>query len=206
LLSSVTIPNSVTSIDQDAFEECDSLTSVYIYDLSAWCKIDFANHSANPLCHGAKLYINGVEQFDISIPSGVTKIKYFAFYGYASLTSVTIGNNVTSIGYEAFRCCSSLSSITIGDSVTEIGSQAFEYCSNLTNVTIGRAVTEIREYAFCDCSNLKTIVCKAEKPPRLVGYTSISDFFSKFDTLIIPEGSEDAYLKSKWGKYIVDEC
>ncbi|MBE6197630.1 MAG: leucine-rich repeat domain-containing protein [Rikenellaceae bacterium] len=110
-LTSVTIGNSVTSIGYEAFDDCGSLNSVYISDLSAWCKISFDNYYANPLYNGAKLYLNGSELTDITIPSDITEIKAYAFYNCTSLTSVTIGNSVTSIGNWAFIDCTSLKSV-----------------------------------------------------------------------------------------------
>ena len=58
-LTSVEIPDSVTSIGSSAFYGCDSLESVHISDLTAWSNIEFADSRANPLCYGAKLYLNG---------------------------------------------------------------------------------------------------------------------------------------------------
>ena len=110
-LTSITIPDSVTSIGEGAFTFCPSLTSVYISDLSAWCKIGFNDGSANPLCNGAKLYLNGSELTDITIPSGITEIKAYAFYKCTSLTSITIPDSVTSIGEGAFKFCPSLTSV-----------------------------------------------------------------------------------------------
>ena len=109
-LTSVTIPDSVTDIGAYAFGYCYSLTSVYITDLSAWCKISFS-YNANPLCNRAKLYLNGSELANITIPSDITKIKNYAFDGCTSLTSVTIPDSVTSIGQSAFYNCTSLTSV-----------------------------------------------------------------------------------------------
>ena len=109
-LKSITIGNSVTEIKDGAFPSCTSLTRVDISDLSAWCKISFGDNG-NPLCNGAKLYLNGSELTDIIIPSDITKIKSFAFDGCTSLASVTIPDSVTSIGTWAFANCTSLTSV-----------------------------------------------------------------------------------------------
>ncbi|MBR4029717.1 MAG: leucine-rich repeat protein [Alistipes sp.] len=90
-LTSVTIPDSVTTIGNKAFYDCSSLTSVTISD-------------------------------------SVTMIGNKAFYNCSSLTSVTIPDSVTTIGEEAFYCCSSLTSVTIPDSVTTIGYCTFYCC------------------------------------------------------------------------------
>ena len=130
-LTSITIPNSVTGIVFGAFNGCTSLTRVDITDLSAWCKISFGAIDANPLYNGAKLYLNGSELIDITIPSDITEIKDYAFYSCSSLTSITIPDSVTSIGYNAFQNCTSLTSVTIPNSVTSIGDYAFQNCASL---------------------------------------------------------------------------
>ena len=96
-LTSVTIPDSVTSINSYTFWNCNSLTS-------------------------------------ITIPNSVTSIGEKAFSNCTSLTSITIPDSVTSIGYSAFSNCTSLTSITLPDNVTYIGKWAFSICSNLTSV------------------------------------------------------------------------
>ena len=103
-LTSVTIGNSVTSIGSSAFYGCTGLTEVNISDLSAWCKIDFSDYSANPLYYATEFKLNGIEIKDLVIPNDITVIKDKTFYGCANLTSVSIPNSVTSIGDEAFNC------------------------------------------------------------------------------------------------------
>ena len=93
----------------------------------------------------------------VSLPDGLTSIRYHAFYDCDALTSITIPNSVTSIGDNAFRGCSSLTSVTIGNSVTSIGNEAFYDCSSLTSVTIPNSVTSIGGCAFQYCSSLTTV-------------------------------------------------
>ena len=160
-LTSVTIPDSVTTIGEYAFEVCTNLTSVYIYDLAAWCNIDFANYSANPLCYAKNLYFikDGTPELitDLVIPNTVTTINKLAFYNCDNFTSVTIPDSVTTIDYSAFFDCDGLTSITIPDSVTSIGDYAFYGCNNLEGVTIGDSVTGIGELAFYGCTNLTSV-------------------------------------------------
>ena len=112
LVEDLVIPNTVTEIKAYAFEGCTSITSVnYLGTIEQWCGITFGSSSANPLCNGAKLYLNGELVEDLVIPNTVTEIKAYAFYNCDSITSVTIPDSVTSIGYEAFYNCDSLSTV-----------------------------------------------------------------------------------------------
>jgi len=110
-LISIDIPASVTLINDATFSGCSTLKSVYITDLSAWCKITFEDYDLNPLYKGGKLYLNNNELTDLVIPTDIKRIKDYAFYGYKSLQKVTMGTDITSIGIHSFRDCSSLTQV-----------------------------------------------------------------------------------------------
>ncbi len=143
-LTSITIPNSVTSIGGGAFSDCSSLTSITI------------PNSVTSI--GRFIFSDCSSLTSITIPNSVTSIGYNAFSGCFSLTSITIPNSVTSIGEQAFSLCSSLNSITLPNSVTSIGSSAFYWCSSLTSIAIPNSVTSIGKQAFSGCSSLSSIV------------------------------------------------
>ncbi|MBQ2992367.1 MAG: leucine-rich repeat protein, partial [Alistipes sp.] len=171
-LTSVTIPDSVTTIGEYAFRDCSSLTSITIPD-----SVTMIWESAFGGCNALKafygkfasadnrcLIVDGVlNSFapagltEYTIPDSVTTIGGYTFQYCSALTSVTIPDSVTSIECCAFESCSSLTSVTIPDSVTTIGNFAFSDCSALTNVTIGNGVTEIGNSAFRDCSSLTSV-------------------------------------------------
>ena len=130
-LKGIWIPNSVTSIGKWAFEYCPALESVHISNLSAWCRIDFEDMFSNPLYYADNLYLNGELVAELTIPSDITQINNYTFYGCNCLTNITIPNSVTTIGYEAFRDCFNLTRVTIHDSVTTIKDGAFSGCYNL---------------------------------------------------------------------------
>ena len=201
-LTEVTIPNSITSIGYYAFSSCSGLTEVNISDLSAWCKIDFGNSDANPLCYAKKFKLNGAEIKDLVIPNDITKIKDFAFYDCTGLTSITIPNSVTSIGVGAFYDCTGLTSIsiTIPNSVTSIGNYAFYRCSGLTSVTIGNSVTSIGERAFYCCWDMETIVSLNPTPPTCSSSESFYNYSSA--TLYVPKDSYAKYfIDDVWGQF-----
>ena len=97
-LTSVTIPDGVTSIGDEAFRNCTGLTSVTIGD-----GVKSIGSSAFRYCTGLT---------SVTIPDGVTRIGSYAFRECSGLTSVTIGAGVTSIGYRAFFACYDLTSVT----------------------------------------------------------------------------------------------
>ena len=148
-LTSINIPEGVTSIGEDAFYGCSSLTS-------------------------------------ITIPEGVTSIGEDAFYGCRSLTAITIPSSVTSIGDDAFRECSSLTAITLPEGVTSIGDYAFMLCRSLTIINIPEGVTSIGEDAFWECSSLTSITIPE-------GVTSIGERAfsgcSSLTAIVVEEGN-----------------
>ena len=153
-LTSVTIPNSVTSIGYMAFQS----TNINIINFTGTLE-DWLNKVWSPvsISNNYKLKINGVLQENIIIPNSVTSIGNNAFYGCNGLTSVTISNSVTSIGENAFRDCSGLTSVAIPNSVNNIGNSAFQGCSGLTSVTIPNSVTNIGNNAFYGCNGLTSV-------------------------------------------------
>ena len=156
-ITSITIPESVTSIQHYAFINCNSLTAVHINSIYAWCNIEFMNYESNPLNYAKNLYLNKELVTELSIPDSVTTIKNYVFLNCSSLASATIPEGVTSIGESAFSCCSNLTSITIPESVTCIGSRAFSGCSSITSIHIPESARRIGENTFSGCSSLATI-------------------------------------------------
>ena len=119
--ANLVIPEGITSIASDAFQDHSEIVNVTIPE------------SVKSIGNGAFAGCSGLTS--VTIPDGVTTIGGAAFYGCSALTSITIPDSVTSIGSEAFLGCSGLTSITIPDGVTGIGDWAFEDCSGLTSVT-----------------------------------------------------------------------
>ena len=116
-MTSVTIPEGVTSIGQFAFRGCSGLTSVTI--------------PSSVTSIGGFAFYECTAMTSVTIPSSVTSIDEYAYSYCIGLTSVTIPTSVTSIGEGAFRGCSGLTSVTIPKGVTSIGEEAFSYCSGL---------------------------------------------------------------------------
>ena len=114
------ISHSVTSIGDNAFDDCFGLTSVTIGN-----SVTSIGSSAFSYCFGLT---------SVTIPNSVTSIGAWAFSNCSGLTSVTIGSGVESIGWCAFSDCSGLTSVTIGSGVESIGRSAFINCPELLDV------------------------------------------------------------------------
>jgi hypothetical protein len=141
-MTSVTIPNSVTTIGGCAFWR-NGLTSVIIPSSVT---------AIEPYAFFECFWLTSV-----TIPGSVTAIEESAFGYCGSLTSVTIPGSVTSIGDRAFRECVGLKTVTIEEGVTAIEEGAFMGCSNLTSVTIPKSLIFIDRYAFSGCTALTAI-------------------------------------------------
>ena len=195
-LTSVTIPNSVTSIRSCAFFRCsaslfdtNTITGVMLVD--GW-----AVGYTYPLFSG-QLNLTGIRGIgddafsgcsgltSVTIPDSVTSIGPSAFSGCSGLTSVAIPDSVTSIGSSAFYGCTNLTSVAIPDSVTSIGSSAFYGCTNLTSVAIPDSVTRIGDYAFSGCSGLTSVVI----PSRWSLSWVFASSYGKIESVTIPSGS-----------------
>ena len=155
-LKSVTIPNSVTSIDSGAFSNCISLTSIEVSgnnkNYSSTDGVLFNKDKSELITYPA-----GKTDSEYAIPNSVTSIGNYAFACSTNLTSVSIPNSVTSIGYDTFEDCTSLTSVTIPDSVTSIGWDTFENCTSLASITIGNGITSIGLGAFSGCTSLTSV-------------------------------------------------
>lgn len=130
----------VTRINEKAFYNCSSLTSVIIPD-----SIEIIGDFAFRDCFKLK---------NVTIGIGVISIGEYAFFNCSSLANVIIGNGVKSIEQYAFYYCPSLTRITIPDSVESIGMSAFLECTNLKNVTIGNGIKSIGKAVFEGCVDL----------------------------------------------------
>ncbi|MDE7225462.1 MAG: leucine-rich repeat domain-containing protein, partial [Ruminococcus sp.] len=145
VLTSLIIPDSVTSIGYGTFTHCPYLRSVIIPDSvtsiggsvfydTPWLE---NKRRENPLVIVNNILIDGKTCSDnVVIPEGVTSICGLAFSGCTMLKSIKIPESVTSIGSYAFFDCSSLTSVTIPDSVTNIEYSAFFGCTSLSEIDV----------------------------------------------------------------------
>ena len=114
-LECLTLGTKVRECGEKAFDNCLSLYSLHISSIGDWCQIEFANSTANPLCYGAILIVNGHKIKKLEIPSWISHIGDYAFCNYSVMSSVKIPAKIKSIGKDAFKGCEGLSSVDIED-------------------------------------------------------------------------------------------
>ena len=172
-LTSIIMPDSVTSIGENAFSGCDSITSV---TLGSELKNigEYAFYSCTKLTN-------------LTIPSSVTSIGEYAFYHCYDLKNISFKeeSQLLSIGEYAFCSCDGLTNITIPDDVNAIGEYAFYDCDGLNSVTIGKSVSVIGENSFRSCSGLKSVTIG--EGVALIGEGSFSGC-SSLESITLPLG------------------
>ena len=182
---------SVTSIEEWAFYNCSSLTSVTI-----------AN-SVISIGNGA--FYNCRSLTYISIGNSLTYIGYDAFYNCSSLNTLNFNaiNCNDFYNLSPFFDCP-ITTINIGDSVQRIPNRFAKELSSLTSVNIGNNVTSIGNKAFEGCSSLQNITCLATNPPTLEDNTVFPN--PNTATLIVPCGSLEDYSSatSLWNMFFAD--
>ncbi len=169
----VILPDSLTTIDDWAFNNCTALSKINLPD-----SLVSIGASAFRTCRALE---------EITVPDSVTFIDVAAFYQCSGLKSITLSNSIESIYRGTFTGCSSLKSITIPQSVKSIYSQAFYGCDALTEVTIPDSVTFFED-AFHACDNLEKVIL-SKNITTLESYT-FNDCFA-LKTIVIPGGVTD---------------
>ena len=165
-LTSIEIPNSVTTIGIAAFENCSKLISVEIPNgvttiplraFSGCTKLKNINipNSVTKILSFAFRQCTELE--NVNIPNSVEVIGDYVFGGCTNLTSIEMPKSVTIIDRGLFYGCENLVNIKLHDNIKKIGDGAFGKCTNLTSIEIPESVGEIGDGVFDLCPNLKSI-------------------------------------------------
>lgn len=165
------IPDFVTGIMSNAFEDCCKLKAIRIPDTvkgmgknafrgCASLKTVSISNAMKSLAGGAFAECRSLETIDI--PESVKSIGREAFSGCSSLHAITIPDSVTSIGKNCFSGCAALESVVIPNSVENLGRKAFSGCRKLRDLSVpGDNLLQITDL-FEDCSSLTSITLIGE--------------------------------------------
>ena len=195
------IPNTITTIGDNAFNRCYDLTEITIPN-----SVTYISTNAFKACRSLA---------SVTIPKSVISIGSSAFVACNSLASITVESGNPK--YDSRGGCNAIietasNTLVVGckntvipNSVTCIDSDAFSQCFGLTRISIPASITCIRNWAFFDCSYLRDMYCHITDPSSVLiegNYTFYSNSGYSGRTLHVPQGSAVAYqADSRWYPY-----
>lgn len=165
-MTGVTIPDSVRSIGNEAFQKCISMTNVTVgngvtiipYMCFDGCtKLSRVSLGTSVTDIGEYSFRECQALREIRFPASVKKVWNWAFSGLSDLENVQLNEGLEIIGFSAFRECEALQSISLPGTLKIIHDSAFRSCTRLGQITIPNSVTNIEEYAFLRCSSLTNV-------------------------------------------------
>ena len=173
-LTSASLPKTLKVLGKDAFRNVRNLNELKIEDLAAWCNVWMANGNANPIYNvfnsiqskWGKVYFNGTQvSTSLEIPASVNRIGR-SFYGFKTLTSVTLPTGLKVLGDQSFANCINLPTVEIPSTVDSIGS-AFWGCEKINNIVIPNGVVTLGASTFYGCKALTDV--KLNKGLKTIG-------------------------------------
>lgn len=193
-LTSVSLPETVTTIGSYAFSGCTSLASFTVDN-----NISTIRYSAFDGCESLEEFVIKDGDTPISLDDMSTmpvkrlqigrEINFTSYsspkWNSSTLEYATISGNVKTVPDNMFNMCSSLKSLTIGEGVTTIGEWACSGCTSLTDITLPESVDSIGMNAFSYCSGLEEITV-----PSKMDYlaSSLFEYCSALKDVTLPEG------------------
>lgn len=180
-LTSIELPNSITTFYDDTFYGCTKLTSIRIPD------------SVTSI--GTSTFFQCSSLTNVRLSNSMTSIPSMTFAWCTKLSSVIIPESVTHIGSNAFRMCTGLTKVTIPDNVTRIDNAAFLGCTGITSIVIPEKVATLGYDLFEGCSKLNSITFLSMTPPE--GENIFTDTTCP---IYVPASSIELY-KNTWIDY-----
>lgn len=181
-LSSITIPNSVISIGDEAFRFTGLSSISMSSNLTSIGEMAFSG------CYYLESFI---------IPESVTYIGAAAFEECHLLTSINIPKRVTAIYGYTFGGCSSLDTIVIPSNVTYIGDRAFANCDSLKSISFPSTITYIGHYVLERDWNLESVYFQSKDPESLsFSIETLTDYSGLRRTILyVPGGKLETYIR-----------
>ena len=194
--TSVTIPESVTKVEEFAFSGCTRLKTIVFNDGNSKLYLDTYykqyNHTPNWFkdCPLDSIYIGRNLDYSFVATDYNHTCTHSPFKNKITLRSVEFGGYATEIPTECFSECTNLTSVKLSDSIESIGFQAFYYCTGLSSINIGRGVKRISREAFSNCQSLKSIVI----PNNVEEIGSYAFSPLNISSLVIEDGEKDIVM------------
>lgn len=182
-ITSISLPNSLTSIGAAAFGAVSTLTSI--------------NIPAGVTVIEAYTFYGATSLSSVTFPQGLVLIEECAFFNARSLATLSLPNSLTRIYFEAFRGASSLTTLVLPNGLQYLGEYAFADTSSLTSVTFPSSLTRIEDAAFDSATALTSV-----NIPNGVTYIGVYSFYgnTSLESITIPssvvEIGEEAFMES----------
>jgi len=221
-LQGIEFPTTLQAIGYESFYNCQSLTQAIIPEgvTSIGYEAFYMNTSEYWDEDLQKEVVIGGNITTVSLPSTLTSLGNYAFFGNTKLTELTISEGLTvidngifgwcsgltdlqlpttlqSIGSEAFYNCYSLQKVELPNSLQTLGSNAFSNCSNLEEVIIGSSIANVR-HSFANCSKLTSITLNTIVPPATDNNYVMDGNLESQCTLYVPALVVDVYKQTPY--------
>lgn len=185
-IESVTLPDSLTTIEKNAFYNCEKLKSVtippnvssiglaaFVEGLSESSLTEIKVDPENPYFSekdgvvfskdGTKLIVfPSGRSGDYQIPDGTVSVGDYAFYYCVNVSSITVPGSVRSFGEGAFGNCSSLTKAVLNEGLEEIGEYAFQSSSGIRDIIIPASVKSVGKNGLCLSSGCRIRVLSTD--------------------------------------------
>lgn len=185
-IESVTLPDSLTTIEKNAFYNCEKLKSVtippnvssiglaaFVEGLSESSLTEIKVDPENPYFSekdgvvfskdGTKLIVfPSGRSGDYQIPDGTVSVGDYAFYYCVNVSSITVPGSVRSLGEGAFGNCSSLTKAVLNEGLEEIGEYAFQSSSGIRDIIIPTSVKSVGKNGLCLSSGCRIRVLSTD--------------------------------------------
>lgn len=142
-LTGVALPSTLKKVGQKAFEGDSIIAKTEIPDIAPWCAVEFCDSLSNPIYYSKNLHVGGSLIENLTIPSGVKRIREYAFEKCHSIKSLELPNTLQTVKPHAFYDCRNFSSLTIPVSVDTLEISAFKNCLALDNLKITDSKNEL---------------------------------------------------------------
>ena len=194
-ITSVTIAEGITTIDNWAFQNCpeletvilpESVENIYSAAFAYSPKLSAINIPTRLKTIYDWLFVNCTALKSIDLPEGITEIKNDAFKG-SGLESIKFPSTLTSVGQAAFQACENLTQIDFGGCTATIEGDAFSWCNSLEEVYIPNTITLTGYFTFAVCESLREVIFEEGNPSEGICQTFIGAFIQpSLETVVLP--------------------
>lgn len=167
MLETVYIPEGVTLLDKNIFQNCTSLKNIYAYRINEQGEMELLNQIEEGVADlscittiNANAFENCTSLSGVIFSENLTTLSSNSFKA-SGLKSVTIPGSIGALTSNIFTNCVSLETVVIEEGITELGSSLFEGCTALANVTLPESLVKIGTNAFSGCVSVKELVLSA---------------------------------------------